>query len=280
MRGVQPILAYASTLALYDARVQFPPAILNALVRDHRLDDETASFLIGRIMEARGPLSSTDVEELQPLLVDPALNERGRKDILRWLSTQDVPFLVPLLCSCYQEFKQDEEMSAVLTFALAVQGEKSFFDKLLDLLQEKREQDLHVLLGRLDAFLLKQADSTLLTALCCQPRWNAGVRADLIDAIGRSGKRAFVPAFLETLKDRATPRQVHLALARALTLLAREEEVAYELLSLYQRERNTEVKDALYTALGRVCRRANITIVPEGAQGNRLRVLKRSHALL
>ena len=275
-QGIQPLRAYLPILALFDARTQFSTNMLNTLARDRDISDSKASFLIEHIMWARGRFSSRDADELQPLLLDPALNERGRKVILGWLSRQnDISFLIPLLRSCYQEFEKDEDMRGDLTFALAAQGEQEFFEELLNLLREKERKIFPFGRVELVKLLFKQADNALLTDICCQPRWNTGVRIALIDLIGQVGRRSFAPAFLETLKDRATIREVRAELTKALGRLGRSEEVARELLALFQRERDTEIKDELYTALEQVCRRANVTVVAEGPMGSRLRMVKR-----
>ena len=131
-----------------------------------------------------------------------------------------------------------------------------------------------------DAFIeriVEHGKTDELLAICRDRRIYYAVRASFIEQIARSGRHGSlaVPIFLADLADRTLIEEVRLALAEALGELAGDEQTLETLLALSQDEPSNEVKNALYTALARICRRANVTIVPEGPLGSVLRVMKR-----
>src|SRR5581483_1365565 len=123
--------------------------------------------------------------------------------------------------------------------------------------------------------LVRHVDPATLVPLCCEKGYPPRLRTAIIDELAQGGNSAFLSPFLTALEKRATLQEVRMALARALGYMARDEETVNRLLALYQGERSEEMRDALYTALYHICRRANVTIVPEGLLGSRLRVVKR-----
>jgi hypothetical protein len=91
------------------------------------------------------------------------------------------------------------------------------------------------------------------------------------------GKKAsaYIPMFLEELADCTGIEDIRVALAETLGELVMDEQTIAALLNLYQEEPNPRVKDALYTTLSKVTRRANVTIVPDGSKGSMLRLVRR-----
>lgn len=121
------------------------------------------------------------------------------------------------------------------------------------------------------------ADPLTLNAFCFNRRIHVLIRRDFIRQIAQSGKQAnlYIPAFLAGLTDLSALEDVRVALAEALGELATDEQMITVLLKIYQEELLPGVKDAVYTALYKIARRTNVTIVPSEPEGRVLRVVRR-----
>jgi NACHT domain/TIR domain len=130
---------------------------------------------------------------------------------------------------------------------------------------------------RIAAQLVDQADPLTLSTFCFNHQIQFLVRRDLIRQIAQMGKKAsaYISMFLEELADCTGIEDIRVALAETLGELVMDEQTIAALLNLYQEESYPQVKDALYTALSQVTRRANVTIVPNGSNGGLLRLVRR-----
>jgi NACHT domain/TIR domain len=122
-----------------------------------------------------------------------------------------------------------------------------------------------------------RADPLTLNAFCFNRQIQFLIRRDLIRQIAQIGKQAnaYIPAFLAELEDRTVIEDVRVALTEALGELATDEKAVAALMNLYQEELFPRVKDALHTALYKIARRANVTIVPDGPEGSVPRLVRR-----
>ena len=122
--------------------------------------------------------------------------------------------------------------------------------------------------------LLKLAEPFMLIDFCTNRQIHHLIRRDCIRQIGQAGQHAnvYIPAFLAELSGYTAVDEVRIALAEASGDLARDEATLAALLAIYQNTQSDKIRDALYTALYKIARRANATIVFEG---NDLRVVKR-----
>lgn len=125
--------------------------------------------------------------------------------------------------------------------------------------------------------VVELADPATLKTFCFNRRIHPLIRRDLIRQIVQAGKQAdmYVPLFLTELIDLTTVEEVRIALAEALGILTIDEQIIATLVKLYQEEALLDVKDALYTALYKIARRTNITIVPGASEGHPLRIMRR-----
>jgi hypothetical protein len=125
--------------------------------------------------------------------------------------------------------------------------------------------------------LVDQADLLTLSTFCFNRQIHFLIRRDFIRQIAQMGKKgsAFIPLFLENLADCTDIEDIRVALAEAFGELAMDEQAVVAGLYLYQKEPFPRVKDALYTALSKVTRRANVIIVPDRSDGGVLRLVRR-----
>lgn len=122
-----------------------------------------------------------------------------------------------------------------------------------------------------------QSDPLTLNAFCFNRRIHFLIRRDLIRQIAQIGKHSgvHVPAFFAELADHTVNQEMRASLAEALGELAMDEEAVRKLLEVYEGEDDAQVKDALYMALNKVARRANVTVIASGAGGSILQVVRR-----
>ncbi len=286
-----------------DALVQLNPQASKKIL-DQILDDPAQPELL-RSEAVSWPIRRNQAEKFLRMLRSRETPLTVRLTIAQRLAHWCTQEVISVLWEIFQQQKAEEITQENVYFylqpliLLLEQGERKAIQETIEILENVRheiwqtfidangERHIHVSVpdgsyyttfsGRIAKNCVDQADPLTLNAFCFNHQIHFLIRRDLIRQIAQIGKNTgvHIPAFFAELKDRTVDQEVRVALAEALGELATDEEAVRELLEVYEGEDDARVKDALYMALYKVARRANVTVVASGVGGSVLQVVRR-----
>lgn len=125
------------------------------------------------------------------------------------------------------------------------------------------------------SILARNLNRQSLVELCSDEHIYHPIRVNLAYEIADLADEHFVEPFVALVVRPTLMQGVRLAYIDAIGQLAANEQTVMALLALYQEEQAASLRDALYTALYKIARRANVTVIPSGPGGSVLRVVRR-----
>lgn len=226
------------------------------------------------------------------MLQDQSVPLEVRQSIVQELRKQEIGEHRADLKQMLNETGLDESLQCNILLTLISLGETQFLKELMpflcgkhmymheflfDMNSSKKPQtylNLHPV-PDVAPILARHLDQQTLVALSCNQQVDFEMRCNLAYEIAKTGNDGFSEPFLAIVADRVNQQEVREAYTDALGILARDEEIVRGLLDVYRSEEDEQVRDRLFTALYKIARRANVTIVAEGPGGSVLGVVRR-----
>lgn len=226
-----------------------------------------------------------------------ALRARRRDDILSLLVRADI----------------EDDLRCEVAFTVALSGDTSFVDEFPMVRRRETDEQVRdalniasgvlgyrpaisflrdqLLYGWLPPYLGNAAADTiaqhilpmeLSDVLTTTPEWldSEGKvqlqqrRIQLVEALARTDKSAYVPVLCKVLSDRVVVEDVRVSIAQTIGVLGYQRATVEQLLVQWQKARlsdhqfRSKLAKALYQALWVLCRKAHVTIVPVGPVGD------------